>query len=468
VAEESKWAGDCYRRGNDAMQKQNWDLAVEMFSSCVKFVPDNLLYRQFLRNSAKKKYADNGKGAGTFAKTKLMGIRSRIKKARTAENWEEASKAIEEGLYLNPWDTQLNVELAEVSLQLDRGEIAKFAYMEAIKSDPKNKAHLIALAELLRQRAEYDEAIKAYERVSRLDPADLSAMRKITELQTEKTTHRGGYENAEKTTDVMANRMAHAAGKSTSSAPGESQENDLKHAIRKAPDVLDNYLKLATYYKSAKQFQESHDTLVRALEVSKNDPGVREQLEDVELLLMKYALDDAKQLAQKSGDEESRKAAAGLSIALRDRRIDVLAARVERYPANLALKYELASLLMQLQKWTQAIPLLQKASQDPRLKSKAFVALGKCFVYDKKLPLARGQFERAIPDLNVDVEPETFKECHYLLGRVCEELGDFAAAESHYGEVLVLDYDYKDAKDRLENLQGHQKDSGEDHGAANS
>jgi len=462
VAEDAnKWAGDCYRRGNDAMQKQNWDLAVEMFSSCVKFVPDNLLYRQFLRNSTKKKYSDNGKGAGTFGKTRLMGIRSRIKKARTAENWEEASKAIEEGLYINPWDVQLNVELAEVSLQLDRGEIAKFAYMEAIKADPKNKSHLVALAELLRDRSEYDEAIKAWEHVSRLDPQDLTAMRKITELQTEKTTHRGGYETAEKTRDVMANRIAASAGKaSQSAAPGESQEADLKHAIRKAPDVIENYLKLASYYKNTKKLQESHDILVKAVEVSQNDPSVREQLEDAELLLLKYALEDAKHKANQGGSDEDRKKAAELSIRLRDRRIEVLTARVERYPSNLSLKFELAQLLMQLQKWTQAIPLLQKSSQDPRLKGKAFVALGKCFVYDKKLPLARGQFERAVPDLNVETEPETFKECHYLLARVCEEIGDGPAAESHYGEVLVVDYDYKDARVRLEKLQENQGGGG--------
>ncbi|WP_437185871.1 tetratricopeptide repeat protein [Planctomicrobium sp. SH668] len=454
MADENRWAGDCYRRGNDAMQKQNWDLALEMFSTCVKFVPDNLLYRQFLRNSAKKKYNDNGKGAGTFAMTKLMGIRSRIKKAKASENWEDASKAIEEGLYLNPWDVQFNVDLAEVSIKLNRGEIAKWSYMEAIKADPKNKTHLIALGELLRERAEYDDAIKIFERVSKLDPSDLSAMRKITELQTEKTTHRGGYENAENTKDVMANRNLAAAGRANGGpAPGESVETDLKHAIRKAPEVIENYLKLAAHLKGVKKFQESFETLVKAVEISNNEPAVREQMEDAELLLMKYSLDDAKQRATKTEQDEDRKKAAEMSVAFRDRRIEVLTKRVDRYPSNLTLKYELATLQMQLQQWSLAIPLLQRATQDPRLKAKAFVALGKCFVYDKKPSLARGQFERALPELNPENEPETFKECHYLLGRICEELNDTAKAEEHYGEIVVLDYDYKDAIKRLEALQ---------------
>jgi len=458
VADENKWAGECYRRGNDAMQKQNWDLAVEMFSTCVKLVPDNLLYRQFLRNSTKKKYGDNGKGAGTLAKTKLMGIRSRVKKARSAEQWNDASKAIEEGLFINPWDTQLNIELAEISIKQDRGEIAKFAYIEAIKTDPKNRTIYESLASLLDDRAEYDEAIKVWEKIHQLNPADMTPARRITELQTKKTTHRGGYEDAERTRDVMTNKGA-AAKPGASYAPGESMETDLKHAIRKEPEKVEPYLKLATYYKQSRRLKESFATLQKAFEVSKSDPGVGEQMEDAELAMKKSDLDEAKDKANKSGDVEDRKATAALSVELRDRKIEVLAKRVERYPSNLGIKYELAELYMQLQKWTQAIPLLQRSSQDPRLKGKSFVALGKCFVYDKKLPLARGQFERAVPDLNSDTDPETFKECHYLLARVCEELKDFPSAEKHYGEVLVLDYDYKDAKNRIERLQGGGEES---------
>jgi tetratricopeptide (TPR) repeat protein len=454
VADADRWAAEWFRKGNDAMQKSNWPLAVEAFSQCVRIKPGYLNYRQLLRNSTKKKYNDNGKGGGTFEKTKLMGIRSRIKKAKTAEQWADADRAIEEGLLINPWDTQLNIELAEVSQKLSNGEIAKFSYMEAIKSDPKNTAIFKSLAVLLRERAEYDEAIKVWEQVARLEPGDMTAMRMITQLQTEKTTHRGGYEDAEGTRDVMANKAAAAAGKGGSAAPGESIEADLKHAIRKEPEKIDHYLKLAVHYRSTKRLQDSYDTLQKALEVSKNEPSVREQLEDAELLLKKAELDDVKEQASKTGDAALRTRAAELSKAFRDRRIEILTARVERYQANLNIKYDLAELLMQLQKWSQAIPLLQKSAQDPRLKAKSFVALGKCFVYDKKLQLAKGQFERAVPDLNIDAEPDTFKECHYLLARVCEELGDFPAAEKHYGEVLVVDYEYKDARERLEKLQG--------------
>ena len=432
------------------MQKGNWELAEAMFSTCVKLIPDNVMYRNLLRNSTKKKYKDNGKGAGSFSKTKLMGIRSRIKKAKAAEEWEEVSKAAEEGLLLNPWDVQLNVELAEAMQALDRSEIARAALFDAVKAAPKDTALLSKFADILEERAEYDEAIKVMERVSLIEPSNLNAVRRITELQTKKTTHRGGYEDAATTRDVSSNK---AATRGQVAAPGESVETDLKHAVRKDPQNVDNYVKLAAHLRSIKKYEESLEILTKAVEVSGNDQGVVEQQEDAELLLMKNNVDLAREKADSSDDSDDRKKVAELSIELRNRKIEVLKVRTQRYPANMGMKLELAQLLMQLQQWKESIPLLQKAAQDPRLKGKAQMMLGKCFMYDGKLSMARGQFERAIPELDHEQEPEIFKECHYLLGRVCEDLDDKPAAEKFYGEVLVVDYEYKDALQRLEKIQ---------------
>jgi hypothetical protein len=105
-------------------------------------------------------------------------------------------------------------------------------------------------------------------------------------------------------------------------------------------------------------------------------------------------------------------------------------------------------------KYTQAIPLLQQASNNKKLKAQALIKLGRCFIQDKKISLARGQIERGVAEVNAPDDPKLFVEAHYMLGRVCEELKDFPAAEKHYGEVLVVDYQYKDALARLEKLQG--------------
>lgn len=452
MADNRQKAAKCFQHGNKAVEAGNWDMAVQMFSQCVKLVPDNLTYRQVLRNSTKKKYGDNGKGAGTLGKTKLLSIRSKVKKAKQAEKWEEASTVAEEGLLLNPWDPQLNVDVAEAAKAQDQMEIARFAYFEAVKASQKDKDIHLAFAALLEERGEFIDARKIWERIQIIDPKDIEVSRKLSALDAMQATKAGNFDEAESSRDVRVDKSTGKTGQ-TLAQKADDAETALRHAIRREPAQVENYLKLASLLKSNKKFEASHETLREALDVSGGDPGVREQLEDAELVLLKHNVDLAKERANETDDPEVRKIVAELSKELRARQIEVLSAREQRYPQNLGIKIELARLVMQLQEWARAIPLLQKASQDPRLKTKALVLLGKCFMYDNKLPLAKGQFERAVPDLNFDTDPETYKESHYLLARVCEETGDSEKSMHHYGEVLVVDYDYKDARQRMEALQ---------------
>ena len=83
-SQKDRMAAECFRKGNDAVNKGDWDMAEAMFSTCVKLKPGLLNYRQLLRNSTKKKYKDNGKGKGTFGAMTIRGIRSKMSKAKTS------------------------------------------------------------------------------------------------------------------------------------------------------------------------------------------------------------------------------------------------------------------------------------------------------------------------------------------------------------------------------------------------
>lgn len=464
--DRNKRAAECFRRGNEATEKKNWDLAIAMYGGAAKMVPDNLTYRQLLRATTRKKFNDNGTGAGMLARTGLMSIRSRISSAKKKAAWAEVDLACEEGLLLNPWDVQLLIDHAEANMALERMEIARESYRLACLGDKNNKDLHKKFADLLEKRLEFDEAIKVWEHIYSLDKLDGEARSKISALGAAKVTHKGGYEDAESTKDVKVQGekktttaysdydLKRGGGGADGLAPGESIENDLRQMIRKEPENLAHYTKLGAYYRKNKQFDEAHEILTKALQISGNSPDMREQVEDVELDRMKLNIELGKDKAAKTANPKDRENVAALAQELLKREIEVLSARVERYPQDMNKKFELAARFMRLHKWQQAIPLLQRATGDPRLKAKAFLQLGKCFMADKKLPLARGQFERSIPDLDFNVDPDSFKEGHYYLARVAEELGDRATAEKHYGEVLVVDYEYKDTCKRIESLQG--------------
>ncbi len=448
---KDKLCADCWRRGTDAMNKQNWDYAIEMFGTCVNIKPENVVYRQTLHGVLQKKYDNNGTGAGRLAKSKLIGIRSRIKKARSKEDWSEMDKAAVEGLRLNPWDVGLHLDVAEAARARDFMEVAEFALKCAFLIDMKNKEIASQYGDILQERGHYNDAVKIWEHIARLDPSDIAAQRKITEIQTVQTTVEKGFEDAENTQDVLARTPGGSAPGETV-APGESVESDLRHAIRKEPDKVEHYQKLASHLRSEKRLEEARELLQTALEMSGNDPAYREQLEDVELDIMRKNRDLAREAAR-SGDEKAKENLKKLEIELVKRELQVFLSREERYPADMKLRFEIALRFMRFNKWAEAIPRLQKASNDSRLKAQALARLGMCFYKDGKVSLARGQLERAIPELNHDRDPKLYKEAHYNLARILEELGDTAGAEEHYGEILVVDYDYRDARQRLESLQ---------------
>lgn len=450
---KDKLCADCWRKGTEAMQKQNWDYAIQMFGTCVNLKPEHVVYRQTLRGCSQKKYDNNKTGAGGLAGMKLMGIRNRIKKARAKEEWEEMDKAAEEGLLLNPWDSELNLDVGQAAKQREFKEVAEYSYRTAFECDIKNKPNAIKYADMLEELGKYTEAIKILEHVLKLDPKDLEIGRRITRMQAKKTTVDGGFEDAESTTDVRKGGAAAAAGRQGESvAPGQSEESDLKHAIRRDPNRVEYVHKLAMFYRKEKRLEEALEQLNKAMQMSGNDTGFREQVEDVELDVLRRNRDIAREKA--SEDETAKKNWEELEKELAKRELQVYLSREERYPQDMKLKLEIGQRFMRFGKWAEAIPRLQKASQDTRLKGQGLANLGKCFYQDNKPQLARGQLERALPELNQERDPKLYKETLYLLGRICEELSDQPKAEHYYGEILVIDYDYKDARVRLEKLQG--------------
>jgi tetratricopeptide (TPR) repeat protein len=459
----SKAAQEWFRKGTEALHRNNWDFAIECFSNCIRMKPDNVLYRQTRHGCIRKKYDDNGSGA-RMAGVKLMGVRGKIKKARMQKNWTAVDQAAEEGMTINPWDAQLYADIGEAAVEQERGDVAAYAWEQAVKQDMTNIGYNRSLGYVLRDRGQYDKARECFARIYKADPTDADARSMMSRLDAEQTMDGGGYEKAKDTQDVKvakeepvnayeADRQARKGGAPAADAPGESAELDLIHAIRKDPKDINNYVKLAELYRSERKLPQSIEQYDKALEVSGNDTAILESREDVELELIRERATEAADRARKNPDKDRLKEKA---IALRDeyvtRQIDVLKPRVERHPNDTRMRFDLAELYRKTKQYTSAIPLYQQASADSRLKEDSLVWLGECFIRTGKLDLGRRQFEKALETLSKE-KPDAFKTAHYCLGRVYEKAKKNDLAESHYSEILLMDYEYKDVQKRLEDLQ---------------
>lgn len=453
---KKKIAADCFRKGTEAMVKQNWDYAIEMFGQSVKFDPGNLMFRQTLRGVERRKYPKGS--SAKMAGVRLMGVKASIKKSRLTKNWTQLDQSAEEGLTLMPWDAELNSDVGEATANLGFLDVAVQAYRWAVEADPNNKSFLKSLGSLLEQKGEFTEAIKYWQHVYKLDPLDMEARSKITQLNASSVIRDGEFEEEDGTKrERSIEEIRKVIGKQTAptaaDGPGQSEEADLQRAIRKDPDNKDGYLKLADYYKRAGKLEDAGAMYQKALELSGGDPNIREQVEDVELDLMRKNVELAQAAAAQQPDNPDAKAMAkAQATELLKREIEVYRARVERHPNDLRLKFTLGERFYRLKMYAQAIPMIQAAVQDNRIEGSALLLLAKCFIQEKKGMLARKQLEKAIPKLNPIEDRDAFLESHYYLGRLCEEAKEYAAADEHYGEVLAIDYEYKDALKRLESL----------------
>jgi len=459
TADKNKIASGCWKTATEALQREQFDYAVEMLFKAMQLVPDNVAYRQTLRGACRKLHGDNGKGA-KMAGMKLMGIRGKLKKARMSKDWKTANTLAEEGLRINPWDAGLNATVGEACKNLGFNDVALFGYEVALKLEPDNKEYNRQYALLQEDRGNYSEAISAWERVHRLDSDDSESRSKITQLQANTVMRRGGYEGAESTREVKTaydfdrKSASRSAGPQPADGPGVSLEADLQRAIRKDPSDEGNYLKLAALYKRDKRLEEAVELLKTALEISGGDATVREQLEDVELEQLRHNHELAKEaFAANPEDETAKKNTVALAKEILQREVEIFSSRVERYPKDARLKFDLAQRHMQMKNFSKAIPLLQQAVADSRIECEVLVKLGDCFYQEKKAALALRQFEKAKDLVNVHEKPDLFKKVHYALGLLYEKSGEKDKAEVHYQEVLGMDYEYRDTLKRLEKLQ---------------
>lgn len=467
AADKKKIAGDCWKKANEALGKQNWDYAINMFRQAVRMIPDNLLYRQTLRGATEKKYGNNGTGA-RMAGAKLMGIRGKIKKSRMTKSWEAVDSLAEDGLMVNPWDMQLNVDLgdacsAQAAVARDIGnldsatgfeQIALEAYNRALKASPENQPLLRSMAKVYEERRDYRAAISCWEKLAKLNPLDPEARSKVSQLSAESTINHANFDEAQSTRDVMSDHEVARRLKTGQEAdgPGMSVEADMLRAIRKDPQNKDHYLKLADHYMRGGKPDAAEEQLKEALKLSNGDANIREKLEDVQLNRLRKQLQEAKELAKT--DPASKKKAMKLNAELVKQEIAVMAPRVERYPSDMRLKVELGKRLMLMQRWKEAIPLFQRSTSDQRVREEALVRLGLCFEEDHKPQLARTQYELALPTLDHESNPTMYRETLYRLAVICEAASEIGEAVKHYSKLLSVDYGYKDAVKRLEDLQG--------------
>jgi tetratricopeptide (TPR) repeat protein len=129
---------------------------------------------------------------------------------------------------------------------------------------------------------------------------------------------------------------------------------------------------------------------------------------------------------------------------------DDLSARVQRYPNDLKLRFELGLLYFKYEYFDEAIGQLQLAQRSPKERVEALYYLAKCFAKKGQRDMAVMQLETANDQL--PIMDDLKKKVMFELGVLAEESGDYEKAFSFYKDVYGADIGFEDIGVRMERI----------------
>lgn len=448
-----------YTAAGQKASQNDFDFATEYFTQCVLGDPDNAMYLRSFLNNLYKKYNNNKKGA------KIAGVRTRgtwaaMKKSQLRKDWPGVLKHGYEILKVNPWDSSALLAMSAAGEEMQLDEVPLIFVLTAFNSAVKDANVARACAKALTLRNEFEQAITCWHRVEALKPKDIEAAKQIGELQVKITIQRGGYEDAESSIDVAANKhaladqnVASAKTPTQNQSPYESLERD----IRRSPTLPEPYVKLAEAYFRDENYAKAEDVLTRGFEATNGNPDIREKLEDAQLRNLRIKIREAEKEREtvkgddvKSADARQKHHQFRKEFDLKS--LEVWKNRVERYPNDLTFKYNLGDFCQRTGKYKEAIHNFQQARNDPRWKGVCLLRLGQCFQQIKQYRLAITQYESAIAQIH-DRDADTKKEALYCAGRLAMGLKDPDTARNHLTTLAAMDFSYKDVSALLDKLE---------------
>ena len=435
-------------RGRQALESGRFELAVDMLMEAVSAAPDVLETRKLLRAAQIANFRRNGKvGFGAklgymMARQKIMGL---VKKGQGAEAMAEAEKLLCQNP-LDPDNIEAAVKAAECAGKTDHAAISVEAAYECSNKDP---ALLERVATYYQMAKNWTKARDAYQKLAEVKPGDqrILSLLKNTEAQAtmnagwEQTAgKKGGFQaliaNKEQAKKLDAANKAVITGDDAEALIAEKLAQ-----IEKEPKNMNARRALARLYNQNKRYEEAINCLNEAIQAAgAMDPELDRMLSQTTVLYYDQLIEQCRA----EGNEEG---VADLEGQKNQFVFDDLAQRVERYPNDLNLRYELGVQYFTYEYYDEALEHLQLAQKSPKDRLWALYYLAMCFLKKGQTDMAVMQLETArdaIPTMD-----DLKKKVVYQLGLCAEESGDLEKAYQYYKDVYSTDVGFADLSERM-------------------
>ena len=436
-----------------ALHRGNPEYAITIFNQVLAREPALYECREALLAAQTKKAG----AVGGFFK-KMIGTASsspQLAKAQMAlrKNPLEAIQIAEQILNTDPYNAMANKILAEAALEADFPKTAVLSLEIVYKNSSKDREAALKLAEALGRSGQAQRGESILNELLRLNPADQEVSQAMKGLSARRTLNEGGYESLAdgqgSYRDILRNKEE-AVTLEQEKREVKSEDvagrliADYEAKIAKEPGNLKMLRSTAELYAQKKDFDRALEYYNKIVQTEgAADASLEKLISETTLKKLDHALaqldpqapDHAEQLARLNGERQAFL-------------VSDCQRRVERYPNDLEVRFELGKLYFQAGKLSEAIQELQKAQANPHRRGQALSLLGQAFARRNMNDIAARTFQNAIKE-RVGFDEEK-KELTYMLGCVLEKMGKKEEAIELFKQIYEVDIGYKDVSAKVD------------------
>lgn len=448
-----------YQKGHDAMLRDNFDYAVDLFTQVLKREPSLFEARKALRVAQAKKSG----GVGFFKKAWSSASSSpMIAKAQLALHKDpaEAMQIAEEVLNNDSTSSPAHRIVAEAALAMEMPRTAVLSLEALLRHSPKDKDVAIQFGHALAAIGDTSRAERLLIEFARQHPNDSDIAQALKDIAAKKTLHEGGY-----------NTLASGEGSYRDILKDEKEAASLEQEqrVQKTEDTAERLIgeyegrlknepgspkllrSLAELYTQKLQFDralEYYDR-IKATEAGGSDPSLDRAIAETKVRRYEHELE---QLDATAPDYTEK--AAALNTEKLQFQITECQSRVERFPTDLAIRFEMGTLYFQAGRNNEAIQEFQKAQSNPHKRLASMNYLAQCFAKRKMFDLAARTLQNAIKEKVVFDDEK--KDLIYNLGSVLENMGKKDEAIEQFKLIYEVDIGYRDVAAKIDAYYGGQ------------
>jgi len=442
-----------FTRGHDALQRDNCDYAIDLFSQVLVRDPGLHECRKLLRAAQAKKAG----GGGGFFKKVLSSASSSpmVAKGEMAlrKSPAEALSIAEQILNGDPNNSAAHRLIVKAAVAMEMPHTAVMSLEILFRNSPKDKEIAIQFANALAQTGDPKRGESILAGLHDAYPNDNDLHQALKDLSARKTLDEGGY-------DALADGSG--SYRDILKDKDEAQSLEQENRVEKSEDVTDKLIKeyearlinepsnlkllrsLAELYAQKKQFESA---LAYYERLKKSDLGNDASLDKAIAETVAKKLDHQVAQLDTTAPDYAEKAAL-LQAEKQAYQIAECLKRAERFPTDLQIRFEMGQLFFQAGKISEAIGEFQKSQNNPHRRIASMNFLAQCFAKRKMFDMAARRLQDAIKEKpSLDEEK---KDLIYNLGSVLESMGKKEEAIEQFKIIYEVDISYRDVAAKVD------------------